>query len=280
MKRRQSFHFLLLAGAVLLTLFVGNALAAGREFRFGSVAMDIPADMYRRLMPLTDYLSQALGRPVTLKLSPSMSDAIDQISTGQVNLSYLTPVAYIVAHARSGARLIVKPVMKNGHSFRLMIVVRSNSPIRRIADLKGKFFAFGDKAAVLQRAVVVHAGMPLEQLGGYRFIGHYDNIAQGVMSGDFDAGILTDAIAYAWQGKGLRILYQSPDLPSYNISASARVSDKMLKQLREAFLKLDINNPSQRVVIQALDPAYSGFATVSDKDYNIVRHLIAPFAEK
>jgi phosphonate transport system substrate-binding protein len=280
MKRWHYLHFLLITGVVLSTLAMSNAIADGSEIRFGSVAMDIPAEMYRRLTPLTEYLSQTLGRPVTLKLSPNMPDAIEQVSKGQVELAYLTPVAYIESHAQSGTRLVVKTVTKNSPSFRLMIVVRENSPIKRVADLKGKSFAFGDKAAILQRAVVVEAGMPLEQLGGYKFIGHYDNIARGVMSGDFDAGIVKDTTAYAWTGKGLRILHQSADLPPYNIAASAWVDDKLLKQLQQAFLKLDINNPQHQPVIQALDKQYDGFAVTSDKEYNVVRHLIAPFAGK
>jgi phosphonate transport system substrate-binding protein len=144
---------------------------------FGSVAMDIPAEMYRRLTPLTKYLSETLKRQVTLKLSPNMSSAIDEVSNGSVELAYLTPVAYLKAHANGGAQLVVKTVTDGQASFQLMIVVRQDSPIKRIEDLKGKSFAFGDKAAILQRAVVVGAGMPLEKLGEYKFIGHYDNIA-------------------------------------------------------------------------------------------------------
>lgn len=280
MKRWHYLHFLLITGIVLSTLAMRNANADGSEIRFGSVAMDIPAEMHRRLTPLTEYLSQALGRPVTLKLSPNMPDAIEQVSKGEVELAYLTPVAYIESHAQSGTRLVVKTITKNSPSFRLMIVVPENSPIKRVEDLKGKSFAFGDKAAILQRAVVVEAGMPLEQLGGYKFIGHYDNIARGVMSGDFDAGIVKDTTAYAWKGKGLRILHQSADLPPYNISVSAGVDAKLLKQLQEAFLKLDINNPQHQPVIQALDKQYDGFAATSDKEYDVVRHLIAPFAGK
>lgn len=250
------------------------------ELRFGSVAMDIPAEMYRRLTPLKDYLSTALGRPVSLKLSPNMPDAINAVSANDVDLAYLTPVAYIDAEKRSKVKLVVKTVTQGKSSFRLMIVVRGDSPIRKVKDLRGKTFAFGDKAAILQRAVVVGAGMPLEQLGQYQFIGHYDNIAQGVARGDFDAGIVKDTTAYAWRKKGLRILYQSKDLPPYNIVASASMSDALVAQVREAFLKLDRKNPAHRAVIQALDKEYDGFAPTSDREYDEVRRLIAPFAAK
>ncbi|MEK7759435.1 MAG: phosphate/phosphite/phosphonate ABC transporter substrate-binding protein [Pseudomonadota bacterium] len=274
---------LLVSAACVLPPLSGAAQAGvpeESEIRLGSVAMDIPAEMYRRLAPLTKYLSATLKRPVTLKLSANMSAAIEEVSNGSVELAYLTPVAYIKAHAKGNVQLVAKTLTNKKASFQLMVVVRDDSPIKRIQDLKGKTFAFGDKAAILQRAVVVGAGMPLENLGEYKFIGHYDNIAKGVANGDFDAGILKDTTASDWKNRGLRILHGSPPLPPYNIVASSKVDAKLLKQMRQAFLALDTKNPAHKKVIQALDDEYDGFAPARDSDYDVVRRLIAPFEEK
>ena len=270
----------LLASALLLSVsFLSNSFAAKskEELQFGSVAMDIPAVMHKRLTPLIKYLSKELNRPVTLILSPDMGAAIDNTVKGNVDLAYLTPVAYLRAHDRGNARLIVKTVTNGKASFKLMIVVRENSPIRTVDQLAGKSFAFGDKKALLQRAAVVGAGMPLEKLGEYKFIGHYDNIVRAVMNGDFDAGILKDTMAYKWQGKGIRILYSTPDLPPYNIAASKNVDDETLSQLQKAFLKLNGKDPAHMAVIKALDKKYDGFARTSDAEYDVVRKLIEPF---
>ena len=277
------FPILLVAALSSVPLLTGSALAAeqgAQEIRFGSVAMDIPPVMHQRLTPLTRYLSETLKRPVTLKLSPNMSAAIDDVAKGEVDLAYLTPVAYIKSHAKGKTQLVVNTLTNNKPSFQLMIAVRDDSPIKRVEDLKGKKFAFGDKAAILQRAVVVGAGLPLESLGDYKFIGHYDNIAKGVFSGDFDAGILKDTTAAVWQKKGLRVLYSSAPLPPYNIVASSKVDAELLKKIRAAFLALDMKNPAHKAVIEALDKEYDGFAPTSDADYDVVRRLIAPFEEK
>lgn len=277
MKHRLSILYI--AGlAMFLSLYL-NAAQEPDELLFGSVAMDIPAVMYKRLKPLTDYLSHTLQRPVSLKLSPNMGGAINEVSTGAVQLTYLTPVAYIKAHEKGGAQLVAKTVTNGKGSFNLMIVVKQDSPIKTVKDLAGKDFAFGDEKALLQRATVVGAGMPLEKLGSYKFIGHYDNIVRAVISGDFDAGILKDTMAYKWEGKGVRILYRSPDLPPYNISASRSLSAKTLAELRKAFLLLDPKNPGHLAVIKAIDIKYDGFAATSDKEYDVVRKLITPFTK-
>jgi len=247
------------------------------DLKFGSVAMDIPAIMHRKLTPLTEYLSQSINRPVTLQLSPNMASAINEVASNNVDLAYLTPVAYIKAQKKGDANILVKTITNNKASFQLMIVVRNDSPIKTVADLEGAEFAFGDKAALLQRAVVVGAGMPLKKLGSYKFIGHYDNIARGVQVGDFDAGILKDTKAFKWESKGLRILYSSPALPPYNITVSNKLDKAIRKKLENAFLALDDSNPRHRAIIKALSKKYNGFAPAKDSDYNVVRKLIEPF---
>jgi phosphonate transport system substrate-binding protein len=277
MKKRNLSSFLL----VIVALLHGHSiLAAGKELEFGSVAMDIPAIMHKRLTPLTRYLSKTLHRPVSLKLSPNMGAAIKDAADGTVDISYLTPVAYLKAHELGDVQLIAKTVTNEKASFQLMIVVKEGSPIRTVQDLIGKSFAFGDKKALLQRAAVVGAGIKLDQFSEYKFIGHYDNIARAVIGGDFDAGILKDTMAYAWAGKGLRILYSSPQLPPYNIAASKNIDKQTLAALRKAFLSLNGKNPAHLKIIKALDKKYDGFAPTSDAEYDVVRQMIKPFANE
>ena len=269
---------LMVAVLVLPTIVAAEQTAS--ELKFGSVAMDIPAVMHRRLTPLTQYLSKKINRPVILKLSPNMPAAINDVATGQVDLAYLTPVAYLKAHKKGNAEILVKTLTNKKGSFQLMIVVREDSPIKTVEDLAGKSFAFGDKAALLQRAVVVGAGMPLEKLGSYKFIGHYDNIVRGVLNGDFDAGILKDTKVFAWQKKGIRVLHSSSPLPPYNITAQSKLDADLKAKLTQAFLDLDINKPEDKKVITALSGKYDGFAPTSDKEYDVVRKLVAPFEKK
>lgn len=274
----------LLAMSSLFALVFANPITVSassvQELRFGSVAMDVPSVMHRRLTPLTQYLSETLNMPVSLKLAKNMSGAINDVAAGTVELAYLTPVAYIKSHQKGNTQIVAKTVTKGRASFKLMIVVREDSPIKTLADLKGRSFAFGDKAALLQRAVVVGSGTKLESLGSYKFLGHYDNIVRAVLHGEFDAGILKDTKAYQWQGKGIRILYSSDELPPYNIAASSKVDAKLLAKIRAAFLELDPKNEKHKKIIKALDKKYDGFAKTSDQEYDVVRKLVAPFGNK
>lgn len=248
-----------------------------QELVLGSVAMDIPAQMHKRLTPLTGYLEKELGMPVRLHLSPNMQDAIGRVANGEVDIAYLTPVAYIDSNAQGQTQLVVKTVTKGRGSFQLMIVARDDSPLQSAADLKAHSFAFGDRKALLQRAVVVASGVKLENLSEYAFIGHYDNIARGVASGDFDAGILKDTKAFAWEKKGLKIIHASAPLPPYNIAARKDLDPALYERLKAAFLALDASHPEDAPVIRALSKNYTGFAETSDAEYDVVRQLVSPF---
>lgn len=268
-----------IAALVTMQPSLQAAINKTNQIRFGSVTMDTPAVMYQRLKPLTAYLSEKLGLPVSIKVAANMSSAINEIAKGNVELAYLTPVAYIRSHQKGKTRILVKAITKNQSSFQLMIFVREDSPIKTIEDLAGKRFAFGDKKALLQRATVVGAGMSLEKLGSYDFLGHPRNILLSVLHNDFDAGVVKDTEAYIWEDKGIRILYASPQLPPFNIAVASHVDDKMYQKLRDALLLLDANKPKDLEVLYALDNKYNGFAAADDKEYDIVRKLIAPFQD-
>ena len=261
----------------LLAVAAMTAAAEEGKTVLGSVAMDVPAVMYQRLDPLVQYLARQTGRPAELRLSASLDEAVKSLSAGETDIAYLTPVAFLKARQESGARPLVKLLTRGQGAFNLMIVVRQDSPIKSVSQLAGKRFALGDKAALLQRAVVVGAGMPLERLGEFQFLGHYDNIARAVSSGEFDAGILKDTTAREWQKKGLRVIHTSAPLPPYVIAVRGNLDEKSVAKLRQALFALRKTDASHLAILKALDPEYDGFAPTSDAEYDVVRDLIAPF---
>lgn len=256
-----------------------TAVAETRELNLGTVAMEIPAVMHQRLQPLAAYLGRSLRQAVRIRPAPDLNKAVEDIASGNVDIAYLTPAAYVQAKKTGNVRIVAEPVTAKGVNMQLMLVVRHESRARNVRDLVGRSFAFGDQAAVLQRAVVVNAGLALHEFGSYRFLGHYDNIARGVANGDFDAGILKDSTARVWVQKGLRILHTSPELPPYNIVVGRKVGPALEQRIRSALLGLKVENPDHRKILSALDTSYTGFVPATDSDYDIVRTLIKPFQE-
>ena len=248
--------------------------SSGKELQLGSVAMDIPAEMVKRLTPLTKYLSSKIGQPVNFHASPNLNTAVEDLGTNTTQIAYLTPAAYLEAREKYAALPLVNPLSKGKGTFTLMIAVQKDSPLKTVQDLRGKKFAFGDKKAKLQPAVVENAGIKLEEFASYDYLNHYDNIAKAVINGDFDAGIVKDTIAEKFAAQGLRVIYTSPPLPSYIFAVNKNLPPKTIAKLKNAMLALKADTEENKEILTALEKGYDGFEAASDKDFDGIRKLL------
>ena len=155
-----------------------------------------------------------------------------------------------------------------------MIAVQNNSPFKTVHDLRGKKFAFGDKKAKLQPAVVENAGIKLEEFASYDYLNHYDNIAKAVINGDFDAGIVKDTTAEKFAAQGLRIIHTSPPLPSYIFAVNKNLPPNTIAKLKNAMLALKADTEENKEILTALEKGYDGFEAAQDKDFDGIRKLL------
>ena len=259
---------------IVVGLFTSiNAIAA--DIHMGSVAMDIPAEMVRRLTPLTKYLSEKTGLIVDFRASPDLGSAVDELGKNTTQIAYLTPAAYLEAHEKYSAIPLVNPLNKGKGTFTLLVFVQKDSPIKTLHDLRGKKFAFGDKKAILQPAIVVSAGLKLEDFASYAYLNHYDNIAKAVLNSDFDAGIVKDSIFKKFEAQGLRVIHTSPPLPSYVFAVHKNLPKKTIAKLKSAMLALKDDTEEHKAILNSLENGYNGFEAAKDKDFDGIRKLLA-----
>ena len=281
MKPKQAFHTLL--AALLLCLPSPVAWAAPnpgtqtREVTMGSVAMYIPVEMIKRMSALTNHLALSTNLNVRFRPSPNLGSAVEDLGTGQTQIAYLTPVAYIEARKKYGVIPLVAPTADGRPHFSLVIGVKAGSGINTPAGLKGKRFAFGDEKALLQRAAVESMGLKSSDFSTFAYLKHYDNIAKAVLAGDFDGGILKDSVADEFKGKGIAVVGSTAPLPSYIFAVHPGMPEAVRNQLRNALLALNKSTPERAATLEAFDKGYDGFVVVDDPAYDTVRKLIQPF---
>jgi phosphonate transport system substrate-binding protein len=266
---------------LLISLALLSTLSAiptkAEDIYLGSVAMDIPIEMAKRLGVLSKYLGEQTGLSIKFRASPNLGSAVDDLGAGHTQIAYLTPVAYLQAHDKFGAVPLVAPLNAGRPTFELVIAVRNDSPFKTVEDLRNKRFAFGDEKALLQKAAVEGMGIKVTEFSKVAYLNHYDNIAKAVLNGDFDAGILTDNIAEEFKSKGIRVLKSSPPLPSYNFAVSKDIPKEAADKLKTAFLALKRNTPANVAVLDGFEKGYDGFVPTNDAAYDIVRKMIAPY---
>jgi len=280
MKRRDFLTTLpLLTGS----FFAPPAAAAGqRAYRasdvtMGSVAMDIPVEMIRRMSALTNYLALSTDLSVRFRPSPNLGSAVADLGGGQTQIAYLTPVAYIEARRKYGVVPLVAPTTGGRPHFSLVIGVKAGSGIVSPAELKGRRFAFGDEKALLQKAAVESMGLKSGDFAASAYLKHYDNIAKAVLAGDFDGGILKDSVADRFRSRGIMVIASTAPLPAYLFAVHPGMPGAVRNALRDAFLALKRDTPEQAATLEAFDSAYDGFVVVEDQAYDPVRKLIQPY---
>ena len=249
MKPKQAFQVLL--ATLLLCLSSPAAWAAPNpgmqvsEVTMGSVAMDIPVEMIKRMSALTNHLALSTNLNIRFRPSPNLGSAVEDLGTGQTQIAYLTPVAYIEARKKYGVIPLVAPTADGRPHFSLVIGVKAGSGINSPAGLKGKRFAFGDEKALLQRAAVESMGLKPGDFSAFAYLKHYDNIAKAVLAGDFDGGILKDSIADEFKSKGLTVVGSTAPLPSYIFAVHPGMPATVRNQLRDALLALNRSTPER-----------------------------------
>lgn len=261
-----------IVAGVLCTSIAGHA----QDVTIGAVAMDTPVEMIKRMTPLAEYLAKQTGYKVHFRPAPNLETAVKDLGENTVQMAYMTPIAYIMAHEKYQAVPIVTPLTHGKTTFNLVVVVQRHSPYKKLEDLKGKRFAFGDPKAYLQPAVLLDAGVKKQDFSQVAYLKHYDNIAKAVLLDDFDGGIMKDTVYEKFAAQGLRVVHTSPPLSSYVFAVNEKLDRRIQERLKQALLKLNNATPEGRAVLKTLDQGYDGFQTSTDKDYDRERALIAP----
>lgn len=235
-------------------------------------------EIVSRFTPLADYISHAIGRPVEVRVGRDYSEHIDAIGTGIVDVAYMGPAPYVQLVAKYGKVPLLAQQEVNGQPFLIgEIIVRQDSPLRTLADLKDKRFAFGDPnstmGTIVPERMLVQAGVPLTSLSSYKFLTGHDNVALAVLAGDYDAGAVKEEVFQSFAPKGLRALAQSPLVADHVFVASNKLPTPLVTTLRRLFLELD-GSPANIAVITAIHPHMARLVPAKDSDHDNLRVIM------
>ena len=248
--------------------------------KFGIISRYNPYIMYRDYQPIMDYLTQNTPYYFELKLGKNYEDTVNYLATGATEVASLGALTYLEAHKRFGAIPILKPLNAEGQPFyRSIIIVRNDSPIRSLKELKGHSFAFASlhstSGNLISRYYLAQHDIHLKDLKSYVNLMHHDSVAEAVLKGEYDAGSVKDIIAYKYQDKGLRFLYQSPPIPGVPITVRPETPKDLIGWIKQALLALDRNNPAHQKIMQDWNAEFQhGFSEAKDADYEPLRQML------
>ncbi|MDO9309881.1 MAG: phosphate/phosphite/phosphonate ABC transporter substrate-binding protein [Deltaproteobacteria bacterium] len=268
--------------ACLILLFMQMSAAAADKplIRFGIIPRYNPLVMYKRYQPIMDYLTAETPYRFELKISRDYPEAVRFLRDGTTQVSSLGDVTFAEASTQYNAVPILKPRNRDGVPYyRSAIIVRSDSPLKSIRELRGRTMAFGSPHStsgnLIPRYLLWNNGIGLRDLKSFNNLQHHDAVAKAILKGQFDAGAVKDVVAEKYKTHGLRILAWSAPIPAVPLVVRKDAPPHVVKALTTALLKLDRKNPAHRKMMQTWDDEFRyGFAPATKEDYQGIFRMI------
>jgi len=105
---------------------------------------------FKLFTPMARYLSQQLGREVVLETSKSFNDFWEKVEHQHYDIVHFNQYHYIVSHQLHGYDVFAANKEWGKATIAGSIIVRTDSGINKISDLKGKVILFGGGRRAMQ----------------------------------------------------------------------------------------------------------------------------------
>ncbi|PPD13586.1 MAG: phosphonate-binding protein [Methylobacterium sp.] len=277
---RRSLASLLVAGLAGLSAGFSAAPAMAQEkIRFAVTDVDGLESLQREFGPFKEAFEKISGLRVDFFPVSGRTAAVEAMNAGQVDFVLTGPAEYVVFNARLKA---VPVVVWERPNYRSSIVVPDESPIRSLADLKGKKVSFGEIGSTSQHlapaTILADAGLGYAK--DYEPVFLKLNVAaEALLRNDIAAIGMNqthlERITKAFPNRKFRTLGDGANLPNDLIVASAKVKPEVVEAVRKTFRD---HGPTLLAAITSTkeNAKFIGGSfqyTVSDRDYDPVRKM-------
>jgi phosphonate transport system substrate-binding protein len=219
---------------------------------------------------LVEQVSLNSGQRIRVETAADIDEFEHKLSRGAYDFVLLNANMYTQAHDAVGYEAFAKEA---NHKDRGVIVVRRNSDIKSLADLKSRTLALSDprrfNSTVLTRAHLHQEGIRVNE----EYLGNDKSVYRAVVHGESAAGAgeirSFNGINPAAHSK-LRVIWSSKQYSSNAFAAHPRVSPEDVALFRNALLRLNQDVKGKRLLSSV---KFKGIEGASDDEWNDIRDL-------
>ncbi len=233
-----------------------------------------------RYTPLSEYLYYKTGWKIELKVLTRYGNIVDNFVSTGMDGAFFGSFTYALAHKRTGVEVVARPESVTGSStYHGLIFVRKDGKIKNIGDMKGKRFAFVDKAttAGFLLPLVYFKEHGINNYKAYfretYFTGTHEDAVLDVLNKKADVGAAKNTVfermagADGRIGKELMILKTSPEVPENGLALRKSLDPAVRASLAEALLTMH-NHPDGKIILDHFGARR--FIPTGNKDYEPV----------
>lgn len=255
-----------------------------KELRLGVSSAENEAGALSRWDPVAKYLTDTLGVPTRTYRVADYAGLVEAMRGDQIEFSRFGPAVYSLGRRVMGDKL--KPVFRdidnNGaEGYYSIVIVKADSPIKSLADLKGKPFLFSDPNSTSGYAFPQYfmkkEGIdPAKHFSATAFSGSHENSVIGVVRGQYEAAAThwtneSSGMVQTLERRGMfpkdsvRIIWKSPLIPASPFCVRSNLPQALQDAVVSAMFAMKDRAPD---VWQALTQGQvRGFAPAKHEDY-------------
>ena len=235
------------------------ALAEG-VLRVTAIPDETPTELQRKFKPLGEYLEKEIGMKVQFIPVSDYPASVEALVAKKVDLVWFGGFTFVQAYIRSNKNVTPLVQREEDQKFTSVFISRVDSGINQLSDLKGKTLSFGSPSStsghLMPRSYLLAEKIdPDTDLKQISFSGAHDATIAAVVGGKVQAGALNASVWNKFvQDKKVdtsvvRVFYTTPPYYDYNWTVRSDLDAKLQEKIRNAFLKLDIKKPEDKVIL-------------------------------
>lgn len=247
------------------------------KLSMGFIPLEDQVQQRNQLKPLVDYMNAQLGVPVEVAITTSYAALVEAQRNDQIVLGYYGPLSFLFAEQRFGAVpiLVDSPDGKTVGHYNSVLLAGKDSPVKSVADIKGKDFSFVDPAStsgnLFPRVMLIQSGLdPNKDIKG-RYAGNHQNSILAIAKGQVPAGASNNlSVDSAVDGgqiqrSDLVVLQTSPDIPNGPFAVSPKLDPRATEKLIKSLT--GFTDPATLKAMQLVGP----LIPVKTTEYDFVR---------
>ena len=272
---------------VLLVLVVGILISCGKKKEEKPLIMGLSPianseKMLEDAEPLYKILGKQIGKDVNGYIASNYIGLVEALGTGTVDFALIPPFAYILANTKNGSEALLTSVGKNDEpGYYSVLVVRKDSGIEKVEDLKGKRIAFVDPSStsgyIFPAVILKDHGIDIEKDITSQFAGGHDKALQLLVNGDVDAigtyeGSVTKfAKEFPDVENQVKVLQKSDLIPGITLTVSSKLAPETKEKIKDAFLKVTATPEGQELTLKLFgikgfqEADINSYKTIEDK---------------
>lgn len=193
-----------------------------------------------------DYLSKATGKKVIYYSVQSNSAEVEAMRSGRLHIAgFSTGPTGFAVNLAGYVPMAVKGYADGFQGYNLIMIVKKDSPLQALSDLKGKKVAHTSPSSnsgnLAPRALFPKLGLVPDQDYKVLYSGKHDQSVLGVASGDYDAApVASDVFTRMVErgtvkGDDFRIIYRSAKFPTSSFGYAHDLKPELVQKIVGAF---------------------------------------------